>query len=269
MKPPKYVRKNSPCLGMSSILDKGFLVMPDCRPSSPILRGFYKVDPELVPVPCHVGIPLSSLPGMPSVVDTFKYAEAVCEAFLAPAARKNQNGLKERVNRDWQSAYNSLRMVKVDSLLRTLVCPSYGGSGYSSDMSDGSIHRPAGLHTDLSLRVLCLRGARPVSIEFHPDQGIPPVVLLSPCALFRWEFFDAFERHYHNFPDVGQQRRAEKLIEQWVRPTLTSMGYAAWLAGRVCGEYPANPVVSEQIEYCLSRPSSPGPLKYPYLRSRK
>lgn len=272
--PPKYVQRNHPCLVFSSILDKGVLVMPDLSPSSPVLRGFYKVDPSLVPVPCHVGIPLSSFPAGLGVERVFQAAQSYCDAFLRPSISGTEevNSTLEVVNRDWQAWANTLRAVRPLSLADPFWCGRRCDSGVPTSLvSNHPLFTPSG---SIAVRrdtdyILCVRGANSVSVEYHPKLGIPPCVFIHPCALFKWEFFDAFDRHYNGFPDLVQQKRAEKLTERWARPTLKSLGYAAWMSGRVCGTVPPNPCISEQIEYCLSKGGNVGPMKYPYLRSRR
>lgn len=262
---PKVVRKNHPCLGFSNILDRGVLILPSFKKVTGTLRGFYKVPDELVPTTCHVGIPIASLSG--SVLLTPEQAYASASALGKAFLQTSTSSTNEGVTRDWHSAYNSLRFLCTSGYLGGAVAQGFWTG--PEDGFDVESCKPVRSRLQDSDLVLSLRGAKPVSVEYHPSEGIPPCVMMWPCALIRWSFFDAFRKHYASFPDPMQQKRAEKLVSIWSRPTLQSLGYAAWVTQRVAGLAPPDSVLSEQVEFCLSRGGKDQDFDYPYLRGRQ
>lgn len=211
------------------------------------------MDASLIPTLCHVGITLDP---ERTINSSISYVEGLSARYL--------NDLKQFPTKDWHTAFNGIRIVKTAQIR--------GGAIAEAFFADSKTLKPptrSRLESFDSARdhLLLTRGARLYSLEYRPGEKYPPLAFLWPCGLYKWGFFDAFRRHYRNFPDVRQRLRAESLlVDSGARNSLCSVGYAVWLQRRMAGLEKANSVLSEQIEWNLSRSriGVVGDIDYPY-----
>lgn len=238
---------------MTEVYNNGVWIFPEFKPLTSCLSGFYDIDKSLLPTLCHVGIPLNP---ESSITSSVSYVERLVSYFL--------NDSKQFPTKDWHTVFNGARVLKTSALR--------GGAFAETLFADSRLLRPPVRsrveHYDVDRdHILLTRGARLYSLEYRPDEKYPPLAFLWPCGVYKWGFFDAFRRNYRNFPDVRQRLRAESLlVDGGARLSLASVGYAVWLQRRMAGLGGGNSVISEQIEWNLSRSRNGvvGNIDYPY-----